>query len=591
VSAARWGVVATVAALALSACGGISMDSPVQQGLEVGAAQDDPVRVLFPGPAAGSSPAQIVQGFLRAGAASDQEYEVARSFMTPSPETTWRPDTSIMIFTDESAVSVSPVNATTVRARARVVATIDANGRYRDLPPGSSAEATFGLQQIAGEWRISALQEGFGLWLSASDASRLYNAFRIHYVSASGRQLIPDTRWFPLGKGLATRLARAQLGDVPAYLKGAARSDIPVGTRLTVDAVPVDNGLATVDLTATKPGGDPVRRQNMWAQFVATLTQVPRVSRVALKVEGTNLDLPGLQRAPSSLTDLGFPVLSSGPAVAPVLRTSGQLFRVDPGQLGEQRGSDPAREPAEPPIISPGWSWLAVSKGGTEVGAVGGDRAELSRWRGKSQISVPRFGSQLTPPTYDTQNFLWVGGTAGGTGRLWVLDAADDSGDAQGSRPTAVQADWLAGRVVVTQRVSFDGQRVAVISTARGGGDPRVDVAGVVRAANGRPQRLATPIQVANTLTLARDLVWVDQTTLAVLGRITPTSPVRVWTAEVGGRLRAAEVADVPGALAITTTNGERGLVVTTDDRRILLRAGSSWLDLAEGSDFAVPAT
>jgi hypothetical protein len=171
-----------------------------------------------------------------------------------------------------------------------------------------------------------------------------------------------------------------------------------------------------------------------------------------------------------------------------------------------------------------------------------------------------------------------------------VLNTADDSGD-QGSRPTAVQADWLAGRVVVTQRVSLDGQRVAVISTARGGGDPRVDVAGVVRAANGRPQRLATPIQVANTLTLARDLVWVDQTTLAILGRISPTSPVRVWTAEVGGRLRAAEVADVPGALAITTTNGERGLVVTTDDRRILLRAGSSWLDLSEGSDFAVPAT
>jgi hypothetical protein len=43
--------------------------------------------------------------------------------------------------------------------------------------------------------------------------------------------------------------------------------------------------------------------------------------------------------------------------------------------------------------------------------------------------------------------------------------------------------------------------------------------------------------------------------------------------------------------LAITTTNGERGLVVTTDDRRILLRAGSSWLDLAEGSDFAVPGS
>jgi hypothetical protein len=96
---------------------------------------------------------------------------------------------------------------------------------------------------------------------------------------------------------------------------------------------------------------------------------------------------------------------------------------------------------------------------------------------------------------------------------------------------------------------------------------------------------------VASTLTLARDLVWVDNTTLAVLGRINAKSPVRVWTAEVGGRLLAAEAADVPAARAITTTNGERGLVVTTDDGQVLLRAGSSWLAVAEGTDFAVPAT
>jgi hypothetical protein len=66
---------------------------------------------------------------------------------------------------------------------------------------------------------------------------------------------------------------------------------------------------------------------------------------------------------------------------------------------------------------------------------------------------------------------------------------------------------------------------------------------------------------------------------------------VRVWTAGVGGRLQAAEAADVPGARSITTTNGERGLVVTTDDHRVLLRAGSSWIEVAEGTDFAVPAT
>ena len=129
------------------------------------------------------------------------------------------------------------------------------------------------------------------------------------------------------------------------------------------------------------------------------------------------------------------------------------------------------------------------------------------------------------------------------------------------------------------------------LSTETAGADPRIDVAGVIRSANGAPERLAEPQRVAPTLTLVRDLVWADQTTLAVLGRITPRASVRVWTAGVGGRMQAAELADAAGAQSITTTNGERGLVVTTDEGLVLLRAGSSWLEVAKGSDFAVPAT
>lgn len=584
-----------VLALGVSACGGISMDSPVQPGLEVGATQGDPVRVLFPGPAAGSSAEQIVQGFLRAGAASDGEYEVARSFIAPAPEATWRPDTSIMIFTDDSALTVKAVDENTVRAEAKVVASIDANGRYRDLPPGTVTEATFGLEKVGGEWRITTLPEGLGLWLSAADADRLYDPFRIHYISTAGRELVPDTRWFPLGKGLATRLARAQLGDVPAYLQGAARTDIPTGTRLTVDAVPVDRGVATVDLTATKPGGDPIRRQNLWAQFVATLTQVPGVDRVALKVEGTNLDLPERQSAPGSLSDLGFPTPVEVPVAKPVLRSGSSLFRVDPDQLTEQRDGDPARppdrQPAELASIESGWVWLAQSRDGQDMAAIGGDRAELSRWRGKSQIRVPYFGSQLTRPTYDRQDVLWVGGVADGRARIWAINTAADPTDAERSKPVALDVGWLRGRSVVALRLADDGQRIGVVSTDARGASPQVDVAGVVRSANGLPERLAEPLRIASTLTLARDLVWVDQTSIAVLGRITPDSPVRVWIAEVGGRMLAAAVSDVPGAQSVTTVNGERGLVVTTDKGVVLLRAGSSWLDVAEGSDFAVPAT
>jgi hypothetical protein len=186
---------------------------------------------------------------------------------------------------------------------------------------------------------------------------------------------------------------------------------------------------------------------------------------------------------------------------------------------------------------------------------------------------------------------LWVAGRADGASRIWAIDTEAEGADSEGARPVTVDAEWLGDRIVTSLRVAEDGQRVALITTSASGSDPQVDVAGVTRSASGVPERLAQPMRVATTLTLARDLVWVDATTLAVLGRITRDSPVRAWMADVGGRLRAAELSDAPGALSITTINGERGLVVTTDDRRVLLRAGSSWLEVAEGTDFAVPAT
>jgi hypothetical protein len=304
-------------------------------------------------------------------------------------------------------------------------------------------------------------------------------------------------------------------------------------------------------------------------------------------VEGTNLDLPGLQRAPASLSELGFPTTTSPENAPAFLRSGSRVVRVDTEQLAGQPDRDPASTPAEPGQVATGWSWLAAASGGTELAAVGGDRAQLARWQGATQLPVPALGSRLSPPTYDRRGFLWVAGVAEGRGQLWVLD----SGQGASAVPQVVAVDWLEGRVVVGQRVADDGQRVAVVSVAAAGGDPRVDVAGVVRSATGAPERLAEPLRAATPLTLVRDLVWVDDTTLALLGRISSQSPVRVWTAGVGGRLQAAEAADVPGARSITTTNGERGLVLTTDDHRVLLRAGSSWIEVAEGTDFAVPAT
>ena len=578
-------VLAACATVALSACGGLSTSSPVQQGLEVGSVQDNPVRVVANGPSAGSSPQDVVAGFIRAAAASDDQYQIARSFLAPTPEPTWRPDSSVVVFTDETSLTITSAGKDSVKAVAKATARIDGNGRYRELPPGSSVQLEFGLRQVAGEWRISTVPDGFGTWLSEADLERLYDPYDVYYVSSAQRRLVPDVRWFPRATGLATRLARAVLAGVPDYLKDAVHTEVPPGTRLAVDAVTLTSGTAKVDLTASGLGSDPARRQGMAAQVLATVQQAPGVQRVRLQQEGTDIQMPGGETTVSSLAALGFPTPSE-PLVKPVLRSGNTLVHLDPEQVSDSDGRPPREPEASLPSIPTGWAYLAMSRTGKEIAAVGGDRAELARWRGKNQLMVPRVGGALTTPTYDREDVLWVGGVAGGRTRIWAVNTAADPLDATKSAPRTVAVGWLDGRLVKALRLSPDGQRIAVVSTDRKGQGPRLDVAGVVREPNGLPSALDEPLTLAPSLTLMRDLVWTDDTTLAVLGRKASSQVVRPWFVPLGGPIAAGP--EMAAAQSITTVNGERGLVVVTDRDEVLIRAGNRWQSVGTGSSFLV---
>jgi hypothetical protein len=578
---------AAVAVLAVSACGGLSTSSAIQPGLEVGAVQENEVRVEVNPVAPGSSPQQVVQGFIRAAAASDDSYQVARSYLGSGPLSTWRPDSSVVVFGSDTELTYRPGDDNTVTAYANAIARIDASSRYQELPPKSKVQVTFRLQRTGGEWRISEVPATFGTWLSQADLERLYDPFRIYYVSAADHRLVPDVRWLPIGTGLATRLARALLAGVPDYLKGAVRTDVPAGTRLAVDAVTIDSGTAKVDLSATRLGNDPGQRQNLGAQFLATVTQAPGVERVALQLEGAELQMPNGDSTVESLSALGF-ANPSDPVVKPVLRMGATLVPVEPDDVGDSGERVPPPATTSFPTVQPGWAYLAMSRDGREIAGVGGDRAQLSRWRGTTQVQLTAPGTGLTRPTYDREDVLWLAGRSNGATKVWAVNAAADPGDAAKSTPQTVSASWLVDRTVVSLRLSPDGQRVAVATTDRDGKNPRVDVAGVVRQPNGLPASLAPPLRLAPTLTLARDLVWVDDATLAVLGRLTASQVIRPWLVPLGGPIAAGP--EIAGARTITTVNGERGLVVTTDDHQVLIRAGSRWQRVGEGTDLLVAA-
>jgi hypothetical protein len=570
----------------LTGCGGLATESPVQQGLDVGSVQENEVRVEANPVAPGSSPEQVVLGFIRAAAASDDQYQVARSYLAPSAQDAWRPDSSVVVFTDETALAIAATVPGSVRAVAKATARIDGNGVYQELPPSSTVPVTFSVQRIAGEWRISGLPEGFGTWLSEADVERLYDPFNLYFLAATERRLVPDVRWYPVGTGLATRLARGLLSGVPAYLKGAVRSDVPQGTRLAVDSVPIDSGTARVNLTAIKLTSDPGQRQSFGAQFLATVDQAAGVDRVALQLEGTELQVPGANDGGSlsSLAALGFGAPPE-PSSKPLLRNGSTLVAVDPLKLTDRDEQVPA-DRSTWPALPVGWAFPALSWSGAEVAAVSGDRRQVARWRGTTQVQLLDVGTRLSPPTYDRHNVLWVAGREGDRTRVWAVNTAAGSDDAA-SRPKVVTAAWLDNRSVGSIRLSPDGQRVAVYSTDRAGKDLRVDVAGVVREPNGLPRSLAEPLNLAPALTLVRDLVWVDESTLAVLGRKASSQVIRPWFVPLGGPISAGP--EIAGAVSITTVNGERGLVVTSDRHVVQIRAGNRWQDIGNGSAFLVP--
>lgn len=581
-------LVAAAVSLLLTACGGLATTAPIEPGLDVGSVQENEVRVEANPVAAGSSPSQVVAGFIRAAAASDDQYQVARSYL--SSKATWRPDSSVVVFTDSSLLGVRQSGPGTVQAAAKITAQVDGTGRYQELAGASTAKAEFGLERTGGEWRISHVPDGFGTWLSESDFDRLYDPFRIYFVSAVERRLVPDVRWFPVGTGVATRLARALIAGVPDYLRGAVRTDVPPGARLAVDAVTIESGLATVDLTASRLSSDPGSRQNLGAQFLATVGQAPGVSRVALELEGAQLEVPGADRSLDSLSALGFGTMDT-PNVKPLLRLASRLVAVDAqrvSDLGDPVDRAPTGPNASLPVLAPGWAFPALSADGREVAAVSGDRAQLARWRGATQVQVVNLGARLTRPTYDAQGMVWVGGQspADGSGRLWVVNSGADPADTSKSRPQAVAAPWLQDRKVISVRLSPDAQRVAVISTDKGGVAPRLDVAGVVRLPNGIPTALGGRLSLAPSLTLLRDVVWIDDATLAALGRKNAGQTIRPWFVPLGGEITAGP--EIVGAQSITTVNAERGLVVTTDRQQVLVRAGNLWRRIGEGSDLLV---
>jgi hypothetical protein len=216
---------------------------------------------------------------------------------------------------------------------------------------------------------------------------------------------------------------------------------------------------------------------------------------------------------------------------------------------------------------------------------------------------VPRFATGLSRPCYDRYESLWAGGV--GTllerERLFAVNAAASPADPLRSQARAVRASWLEERRVIACDVSPQGTRIAVISTAEDGGPARLDIGAVVREPNGLPTGVVGPQTVAAQYATVTDAVWLGETSLAILGQPTVVPPEQLDGTGAAGpgpqpalltlAGRTTYLPPLVGAERITSTGGERNLVVTGPEDLVYVRVGAEWLPAQDrGSEVIVAA-
>lgn len=587
-----------------AACSGLPDSSTVTDGRRLDEPINEQIRIAAQAPVPGASPEQIARGFIRAGEDQGETHATAKGYLTHSSVDLWRwAAQETVIYNRASDLQVRRTGDSSIEVRVAPVGMLSTDGRYRDVAPGTVVRAVFGLSRVAGEWRLELPREGFGLWLEASAFDNLYVAAPIHFVTLSGRELIPDTRWFLKGPRLATSLARAQLEPVPPHLAGAVKSGFPASTRLAVNSVPVEAGHAQVDLSAAALSAGAEDRRAMWAQLSATLTRA-FVTSISVSVEGTQLELPGLGTTLTAPQDVGYGFTSPVLSDSALLRTADTFRRINPFFIPDdakaqgRRGTE-SLKPDDPTRMPVGWVRLSLSRDEKQVAAVGGDLEEVSIWpAGEEPLHFREDWSGLVRPSYDRDQYLWIAGRGPQGPAVWALNT---SSLVPTPEPQPLDVPWLGEDEVVALTISADGTRALVITRSPASGAERLLVTGVVRERGGRPVALAEPMAQAQPLEALEDVVWLDAESFAVLGRLADDDGTRPWIGRVGVGLDGLRVRygqtdpsrerlePVPGARAITTAGGLRGLICLTDDGDVRAKAGLSWRSIATGSDLLLP--
>ena len=539
----RVAIAAVVAGIcvALVGCGGIPTSGSVQEGQVINK-EDSPDFGYDPsGPQAGATQAEILTGFIQAATSPQDDYAIARTFLTSSLADEWEPNATTQV---RAGAGVTQENTDGTLSYVFSSSAGVNNLGILTSSDQSTQRLDFSFVENAdGEWRINSAPDG--IVLSSDGFNDIFENYALYYFDSSYQYLVPDVRWFPRTTRVATRLVITLLSGQSGWLaQGVTNSEFPTGTTLD-SAVTIESGVATVPLSEEVLDATPEALARMAEQLKNT---IGTVSSVVITVNDVEIPVrdpqpvpvvnPGAQGSLLARTDDGFGFLGNGGSLSALAGQSAEIVDLD------------ARD-------------VTVSRDREFSAVLASDGVHIVFGNNSDQLLLDT-RADLVAPSTDPIGFVWSM-PAGDASAIRVFDTTGNRFD--------VTSSIEPGTRVASFAVSRDGSRMMVYGSTAAG--PRLTVYGILRT-DGVPYALGPPFEVRTDQGLTpTDAAWVDDRTIATLALQAASDSAVVTVHELGGQTEVT--GRVVGGRALVGSSDFDGLRVVTGDGGVFQPRGAGW--------------
>ena len=544
-AALSWGAVSL--ATLVSSCAGLPTNDRVTQhssGLDVKNANTSPARA--PGPLAGATPEAIIEGFVRAGVDSIENYAVARQYLSSSFAGRWNPVGTTRVYrnTVQARSDDSGHAEGMYHVRFQQTATVNSQGITSTFPEAQTETQDFTMVMEDNQWRINSCPDG--LWLDGTEFERVFSPCRLYFYDRAFRYAVPDIRWFPHTDRYFEMLVRTLMIGPASYLKDVAFSALNESMSLETASM---SGNQDVLVRLSGERLDDNRLARVREQIMHGLENFSGLGKTEVFYNGTLIP----ENAPS-----GFSAVKLNPGVPArtvAINSNGQMVARDDymSNAGEQlllRGVSQLSSPA-------------MGYSADVYACLANDAASLyTVYQGTARRVWQ--STALTAPSFDVYGWVWAA-DGGGIVRAFKPDSEDAN---ERERGVDIGLSWQRNLSFTSVNVSHDGARIAIVASTEGAS--AVIISGIVRDDAGKPLRLTEMVRLSSSVT-PRNARWAGDQSVVVVNVKNGESEVISLSGE------ETKLDRLDGVMTISTADNTSNIIAHRSDGSCYLMEERGW--------------